>query len=153
KCSPYPAQIPDLYAQSHGVRPPSKTHPITGSLAIYSSAGADAQVVGSLQFPGLDLTDVVVVRDVAILASWDSGLIFVDVADPTSPSELLRIPFDQTLSNTPGSPHRMRLVGDLLFVSATSGSVYLVDVSDPRQPNVVSGGNTEAAYDAIPVGD
>src|SRR5262249_57372857 len=24
KCTPFPAQIPDLYAQSHGVRPPSQ---------------------------------------------------------------------------------------------------------------------------------
>src|SRR5262249_53126601 len=99
KCTPFPAQIPDSYAQSHGVRPPSKSSPASGSLAIYSSAGADAQIVSSLQFSGLDLTDVVVVRDVAVLASYDSGLIFVDVADATSPKELLRIPFDRTMSN------------------------------------------------------
>ncbi|HEX8701694.1 MAG TPA: IPT/TIG domain-containing protein, partial [Myxococcaceae bacterium] len=101
------------------------------------------------------LTDVVVVRDVAIASAAEFGLIFFDIREdnPQAPQELLRIPFDQSLSNTPGYPERLRLIGDLLFVAASGGGVYVVDVADPRHPELISGGNTEFAYDVLPVGD
>ena len=125
-----------------------------GSLDLYDSAGVGAQRIARRPYP-YSLTDVVVVRDVAITAAAEFGLIFFDVRadNPEAPQELLRIPFDQSLSNTPGNPGRLRLIGDLLFVASSSGSVYVVDVSDPRHPELLSGGNTEFAYDVLPVGD
>ncbi|HZI15279.1 MAG TPA: Ig-like domain-containing protein, partial [Myxococcus sp.] len=92
--------------------------PPTGSLRIYSSARPGASVEGQLHFP-YNITDVVVVRDVAILAAAEYGLIFVDVSEPDAPRRLdtASIPFDSALSNKPGNPQRLRLLGDMLFVS------------------------------------
>ncbi|WP_415835370.1 Ig-like domain-containing protein, partial [Corallococcus soli] len=123
-----------------------------GSLLVYSSAGADAVVEGTLLEEG-NLTDVVVRDGVAILASAEFGLTFVDVTNPQAPSVITRIAFNEEMSNTPGEPQRLRLVGDVLFVAANQGGVVLVDVSDLRHPVLLSGGNTEAAMDVLPVGD
>ncbi|MET0406725.1 MAG: IPT/TIG domain-containing protein, partial [Cystobacter sp.] len=125
-----------------------------GALELYDSAGVGARRVARRPYP-YSLTDVVVVRDVAIVAAAEYGLLFFDVRadNPEAPKELLRLPFDEALSNTPGHPQRMRLIGDLLFVSAASGGVYVVDVADPRHPEFLSGGNTERAFDVLPVGD
>ncbi|NRD46955.1 Ig-like domain-containing protein, partial [Corallococcus exiguus] len=123
-----------------------------GSLLIYSSAGADAAVVGTLHENG-NLTDVVVRDGVAILASAEFGLTFVDVSNPQTPSVITRIPFDEDLSNTPGEPQRLRLVGDVLFVAANAGGVVMVDVSDLHHPELLSGGNVEPAMDVLPVSD
>ncbi len=123
-----------------------------GSLYAFASANPGAQPAGILPYP-YDLTDVAVVRDVAIVAAAEYGLLFVDVSDLAHLKEITRIPFDHELSNTPGMPQRLRVVGDLLFVAAASGSSVLVDISDPRQPALVSGGNTETAWDMLPVSD
>ncbi|HVE83839.1 MAG TPA: IPT/TIG domain-containing protein, partial [Myxococcales bacterium] len=124
----------------------------SGSLRIYASSSPSAPMVGELSYPH-NLTDVVVVGDVAIVSAAELGLLFIDVLDPANPVELTRIRFDESLSNTPGHPQRLRLYGDLLLVSAADGGVVLVDVSNPRQPRLVSGGNVEHATDAVPVGD
>ncbi|MFP2932272.1 IPT/TIG domain-containing protein [Pyxidicoccus sp. 3LG] len=128
--------------------------PPSGSLLVYTSARPGASVEASLLFP-YSLTDVVVVSDVAIVAAAEYGLLFVDVSDPAHPRKLdmASIPFDMTLSNRPGHPQRLRLLGDLLFVSAADGGVVLVDVSEPRAPKLVSGGNVEPAWDSAAVAD
>ncbi|HEX8440228.1 Ig-like domain-containing protein, partial [Archangium sp.] len=126
----------------------------SGSLRIFTSTRAGATPAGVLNYP-YNLTDVVVVRDTAIVAAAEAGLLFVDVSDPANPKELtaLRIPFDASLSNTPGEPQRLRLFGDMLFVAANNGGVVLLDVSNPRAPKLVSGGNIEPAMDVLVRGD
>jgi hypothetical protein len=124
-----------------------------GGLTIYDGYGPGAKVMSVFPTSG-PATDVVVVQDVAILAVGGSGLIFVDLSNAAAPTELpVRIRFDQTLSNHPGVPLRLRLVGDLLFVACEGGGPLLVDVSDPRHPELVSGGNRENALDVLPVRD
>ncbi|MBI5546909.1 MAG: IPT/TIG domain-containing protein, partial [Deltaproteobacteria bacterium] len=123
-----------------------------GALVAYESVLEDAPEVGRITFPA-SITDVLSVGDIAIASLAEVGLVFVDVSDPSAMQEIARIPFDKTLSNAPGRPNRLRLIGDLLFASAGEGSVVLVDVSNPRQPKLLSGGNSEEAWDAIPVAD
>ncbi|AKQ66210.1 hypothetical protein A176_003122 [Myxococcus hansupus] len=156
KCEPAQPMPPVPYLSlDYGTRATYKDAsalPANNRLYIYGSAGADAQVVGSIAIAG-NLTDVVVHGDVAIVASAEFGLTFVNVANPEAPSILTQIAFDERLSNTPGRPQRLRLVGDVLFVSAGEGGIVLVDVSEPAAPVLLSGGNTEFALDSLTVGD
>ncbi|WP_194869333.1 Ig-like domain-containing protein, partial [Myxococcus sp. AB025B] len=125
-----------------------------GALEIYASAHPGAARVKRLEYAAT-LSDVVVVGDTAIVAAAELGVLFFDISTPADARELtsLRIPFDERLSNTPGEPQRLRLLGDMLFVSSNRGGVLLVDVADPRHPELISGGNTEVAFDTAMVGD
>ena len=63
--------------------------------ALFSSAGADATVVGSSTGYEYNFTDVAVVEDVAVVAAAEYGLLFFDISDPAHPDEFFRIPFDE----------------------------------------------------------
>ncbi|GEL71664.1 hypothetical protein MVI01_34480 [Myxococcus virescens] len=156
KCDPAQPMPPAPYQSlDYGQRTAYKNRdalPTNHRLFIYGSAGADAQVVGSIALDG-NLTDVVVHDGVAIVASAEYGLTFVDVTVPEALKVIKRINFDSHLSNNPGQPQRLRLVGDVLFVSASEGGVVLVDVSKREDPVLLSGGNSEFALDVLPVGD
>src|SRR5512138_217028 len=140
---------PPVYSVSQAHPDPT---PMAGRLTIFDGYGPGAAAVGTYAV-GAPVADVAVVRDVAVLATAGQGLHFVDVSDPANPTLVHRVPFDETLSNSPGTPLRLRVVGDLLFVACQGGGPLLVDVSNPRAPRLVSGGNTEIALDALPVSD
>jgi hypothetical protein len=99
-----------------------------------------------------NLTDVVVIGDVAIASAAEFGLLVFDVANPTAPKEIHRVAFNESLANVTARPERLRLVGGLLMVAGNEGGVVLVDVSNPRLPRVVSAGNTERAVDVALAG-
>ncbi len=139
------------------------------SLSVYDATGSR---LGSVSL-GSGASDVAVIRDVAVVARPAFGLDFVDVSDSAHPQRVAQIALDASVSNefdpglaslapgydpasawqSIGRATRLRVAGDLLFVSAEKGGVLLVDVSDPRHPQLVSGGNIEFALDAIPVTD
>ncbi|MBS2024357.1 MAG: IPT/TIG domain-containing protein, partial [Deltaproteobacteria bacterium] len=124
----------------------------TGALVVYSSASADATPLATVTLPW-NVTDVAVVRGYAVIAAPEFGLVIYDVSNPAAPVEVKRLPFDLSLSNNPGQPVRLRLVGDVLFVAANLGGPAVVDLSDPQNPVFVSAGNRERAMDVHPVGD
>lgn len=124
----------------------------TSTLSFFDSQAPTAQRLGTFTVP-FNISDVVMNGDTAIIAAPTVGLVFVDASNPAAPSEIARVAFDTELSNAPGTPLRMKLFANTLFVAAGAGGVVMVDVTDPRNPKVLSAGNTEPALDIIPFQD
>lgn len=104
--------------------PPSGGSPIfvgtgAGLTAVDVSAAAAPQPVGSLSFPGTDVTDVVFVGTTAVLIDG-GGLNTVDVSDPARPALLGRM-------ELPGEAYGLDVVGTTAYVTLapTDGDVWL----------------------------
>lgn len=74
--------------------------------------------------------DVAVEGATAHLANWGSGLVTVDVADPSSPEVLGDLPFDAASA--------IDVDGDAAFLASSTGesTFGVVDVSDPSSPQL-----------------
>ncbi|MEM9557890.1 MAG: hypothetical protein AAGC60_26770 [Acidobacteriota bacterium] len=98
-------------------------------------AAADdlGQSVGRLDSTGAlnAFEDVEVVGSLAFLADWGSGLVIVDLTDPSVPTQLGFLALD--------FPNSVAVSGDLaVLVSSTNGGVfYVVDIADPSNPSLL----------------
>lgn len=167
---------PELSHGRQGVEKTLSLHIMESRLRVFDRSTPAANPVTLRTYD--TLTDALILPggpagDVAVVAAADYGLRFYEVSalaeaigapgedaeDPQHvvvdswPAPIHEIPFDETLSNSPGQPMRLRQHGDLLFVAAEAGSVAIVDVTDPRSPEVISAANEENAVDVLPVGD
>ena len=50
----------------------------------------------------------------------------------------------QDLQANPGRAAKLQRMANLLLVSAAQGGIIAVDLTDPRQPAIISAGNLEA---------
>jgi hypothetical protein len=94
-----------------------------------------------------DMEDISVDGNRAYLAAWGFGVLVVDLADPSAPTELGRFafPFASTIE-----AH-----GDRVYVaSTTNGGIFKVlDVSDPAHPAELGSINTSKTYGLTVRGD
>ncbi len=84
------------------------------------------QIIGLIS--GLDhVYDVEVSGDYAYLGVWGSGLLVVDVSDPTQPLLVAQI-------ELPGIPEGVAICGSTVYVADWKSGVHIVDVSNPLAP-------------------
>ena len=81
-------------------------------------------------------SDVVVIGDVAYVATGPRGVVLVDVSDPSSPEVRGRI-------TTPGAALRLFPDGDRLLVANGSAGVLLLDVREPSSPAALAAWKSE----------
>ena len=94
-------------------------------------------VSGSWQHEG-DFSNVVhdvFIRDrLAVVSDFFSGLVFLDITDPDAPTMLAALPFAEGM-------HSAWAAGDYVYCNQEFGGwerpLYVVDIADPRQPQVV----------------
>lgn len=118
-------------------------------LVIYDAADVAAVVeIARIETDGESL-GLSLEGDLVALADGTSGLRLYDVSDRTNPLEVSHLPL-------PGRAHDVHLSGDRAFVSAggldrfsPSGSVQVVDVTDPSQPVLL--GDFETPGEAVAV--
>jgi len=73
---------------------------------------------------------VTVADGYAYKAAWETGLIVVDVTQPTSPREVAVVP-------VPAEVHAVAVSGRYAYVSASEAGLYVLDISKPAMPVVV----------------
>ena len=64
------------------------------------------------------------------------GVLLMDISNPLAPCE---ISFLQTTASVPGSPvvTAVAVHGNLAYLAASGGGLYIIDISDARNPNLV----------------
>ncbi len=77
----------------------------------------------------------VFIRDrLAVVSDFSSGLVLLDLADPDAPAMLAALPFAEGI-------HSAWAAGDYVYCNQEFGGwerrLYVVDIADPRQPQVV----------------
>jgi hypothetical protein len=87
----------------------------------------EVSLISRLAFEGVHVWALEVDSSFAYLASGDSGLIVVDLSNPTSPSEVTRISFDARALSILKS-------GYILYVGFEESGIAVVDVSVPDSP-------------------
>jgi hypothetical protein len=124
----------------------------SGSFEIYedeSGTTISLSKVGEFDSFG-NVTDIDILDDIAYVSDGTSGLLMLDVEDPTSISILGRY-------NTSGTALKSVICGDYAFVadsgaSDTTGGLTIIDISDPYYPDLVSSidsstiGNVSSVY-------
>jgi hypothetical protein len=88
-----------------------------------------------------DMEDISIDSGRAYLAAWGFGVLIVDLADPTHPTEIGRFPF---LFATAVEAH-----GNLVYVaSSTDGGIFkILDVSNPSAPHELTSLDTSKTMD------
>ena len=113
-------------------------HGLNPGLSIVDISDPSAPLVsGFWQHEG-DFSNVVhdvFIRDrLAVVSDLFSGLVFLDLTDPDAPTMLAALPFAEGI-------HSAWAVGDYVYCNQEFGGwkrrLYVVDISDPRQPQVV----------------
>ncbi len=91
-------------------------------------------VVGSLAASGTPYAQCLAVSGpLALLGLWGGDLWIVDIADPTQPVSLARLPM-------PSSSFGIQVDGDFAYVACNYGhGLYIVDISDPARPFIAGG--------------
>jgi len=99
----------------------------------------NVELVGQYRTPGLPY-GVFVSGTLAYVTAWESGLLIIDVSDPSSPT--LRGAYDTAF------PYKVHVSGTLAYI-ATAGGLQIVDASDPSSPTLRGVYDTRAytAYD------
>ncbi|MDP6942820.1 MAG: hypothetical protein QF464_01615, partial [Myxococcota bacterium] len=77
---------------------------------------------------GLDYDDT---KQVVYAASWDDGLVSVDVSVLATPVEMQALPIE-------GNAYDVEVVGDLAFVATSDAALVIVDVTAPDEMFVLS---------------
>ena len=79
--------------------------------------------------------DVFIRHNLAVISDYDSGLILLDLTDPDAPALLAALPFPYE------GIHSAWAEGDYVYCNQEFGGwerrLYVVDIADPRQPQVV----------------
>ena len=113
-------------------------HGLNPGLSIVDISDPTAPLVsGSWQHEG-DFSNVihdVFIRDrLAVVSDLFSGLVLLDLTDPDAPTMLAALPFAEGI-------HSAWAEGDYVYCSQEFGGwerpLYVVDIADPRQPQVV----------------
>jgi hypothetical protein len=86
--------------------------------------------------------DVVVVGHYAFVAGGSSGLLVLDITDPSAPT--LEGSFD-----TSGQAYGVTVAGNYAFVADGSDGLQVIDISDPASPFLVGNFDTEGSARAV----
>ncbi|MCU0661938.1 MAG: IPT/TIG domain-containing protein, partial [Myxococcota bacterium] len=84
--------------------------------------------------------DVVSYGNYLVVAEGNMG---VEIFDKKRPEQRAHVKLDTQLQANPGEAVRLKLLGNVLFIGADSGSVVVVDLTEPLSPRIVSAGNSE----------
>lgn len=108
-------------------------------------AEGEIAILAELELP--DIVSEIEVRDgIAYIAASSSGLLLVDVTEPTSPVLVGGL-------DTPGNALRVALDGDLALIADHRGGLRLVDIGDPEDPREISSMDFSRPVDeAVPIG-
>jgi hypothetical protein len=88
-----------------------------------------------------NVLDLAVYGDYLIAALGSGG---VDIVHMERPDEMrTNFKIEYPLQSNRGRAVRLKLFGNLLFVSAANGSVIVLDIAEPLAPYVISAGNKE----------
>ncbi|MGD8642620.1 MAG: IPT/TIG domain-containing protein, partial [Gammaproteobacteria bacterium] len=122
----------------------------------FRSASANKpQVAGTSTITATNLMDPALTREylfagnVADMVDYGDHLIValtngtVQIVEKARPDARTSMTIDSNLQRQGGRNVKLKLMGNLLFVSAYQGGVVVVDISNPEAPAVVSAGNTE----------
>jgi len=110
------------------------------------SPGAEIEIVGGIELPGI-IMDIEIRDAIAYIAASDTGLLLVDVSDPTSPALVGRV-------DTPHTALQVAVVGDIALVADHNSGLRLVDIGDPRAPRELSSLDLEGtAREVAAIGD
>jgi len=114
--------------------------PIDSDAGTLSSVNIfDPLLTSTYAFDG-NVFDLVTYGDYLVIALGRQG---IEIVHRDRPEERMRFSFDGLQASTP-SAQRLKISGNLLFVSASGGGVIVLDLATPLQPKVVSAGNSES---------
>ncbi|ASP40171.1 hypothetical protein CHH28_16465 [Bacterioplanes sanyensis] len=100
----------------------------------------DPQLTRSYAFDSM-VADVASFGDYLVAALGDRVQLVHKDSD-----ERITVRLDGDLQTNVANVTRVSVVGNILFASAQSGSLIVIDLNDVKQPRVISAGNTEAVY-------
>jgi len=125
---------PPSFREISGAAPSEKGPSIVESVNIY-----DRFLKRRYEFQS-NVFDMVDYGKYSIFALGGDGLAIID---NDFPERRIRLDLD-SLQSERSSARRLYLAGSLLFVSAKSAGVIVLDIADPESPKVVSAGNDES---------
>ncbi|MGH2537124.1 MAG: LVIVD repeat-containing protein [Candidatus Promineifilaceae bacterium] len=121
---------------------------LDGELAFTTAGYGNVAIVETDEIGGLSLRGVFnppgfgqaisAAQGIAYIATFDEGLVVVDVSEPAAPAVLSVLPL-------PDSANAVVLAGSTAFVATDSAGLQVVDVSDPAQPAVIGAFDTPGA--------